>query len=213
MKTAIRCGATLSLLATLSLGHAEILANVGLYAQVEMAGGDFGYSGGWGEGTLADASIVTDGILLDSGHQWNMGTVYWSGLAGADRVNIYLPKAAYVSSLLLQTDNNDSYMVRYRGVDGVWHDLVNVYAEGVWGMNTSTVSLDTPVYATAFSVMGGGGDGKYSISEVQMLGSFDPAPVPEPSSLAMLAAGMVLLALPLRRRGVRARRAISGPAD
>lgn len=202
MKTVIRSCSTLSMLLALGLGSAHAAVNVGLYAQVELAGADFGYSGGWGEGYLSDPSAVTDGLLLDEGHQWNMGTAYWSGLAGADRINVYLPKLAQVTGLLLQTDNNDSYLVRYRGSDSNWHDLATVYASGVWGMNTSTVTLDVPVYATAFTIIGDGGDGKYAVSEFQMSGSYEmPSPVPEPSSLAMLAAGLGVLQLLRRRRG------------
>lgn len=205
MNSVIRSWLALSMFAALGLHPVLAADNVGLYAQVELAGADFGYAGGWGEGILADASIVTDGLLLEEGHQWNMNTVYWSGLAGADRINVFLGREARVTSLLLQTDNNDTYLVRYRSADSGWHNLATIYATGVWGMHTTTFTLIAPVYATAFALIGDGGDGKYAVSEFQMNGDPDvksppPPPIPEPTSLALLMGGLGALLLIRRRR-------------
>jgi len=205
MRSVIRSWLALSVLAALGLRPALATDNVGLYAQVELAGADFGYAGGWGEGTLADASIVTDGLLLPEGHQWNMDTVYWSGLAGADRINVFLGREARVTSLLLQTDNNDTYLVRYRSADSAWHNLTTIYATGVWGMHTTSFTLDTPVNATAFALIGDGGDGKYAVSEFRINSSVEltsppPPPVPEPSTLVLLMGGLGALLLVRRRR-------------
>lgn len=188
------------LLLALSLRGAHADTNVALNSLTDLYGADFGNGGAWGGGPAADASTLTDGVFLEENHQWNLDTIFWSGQRGADLLRVFLPSVARVTRLVLQADNNDSYLVRYRGANNDWHDLASMYGSGAWGMSTTTVTLAAPVYATAFAILGDGGDRYYAVSEFQAFGTFGTEqppvpsrPVPEPAGWAMLASGIFLL--------------------
>jgi hypothetical protein len=179
-------------------------ANVAGGAAVSNAGTGFGLSAPWCCAAPAALSTVTDGVLLAAGTQWNTGTVFWSGAGSdtSDSVTITLAGAASVTGLSLQGDNNDSYAVRYLGLDSAWHDLatINPNTDSSWGMGDGSASFGA-ITATAFQIMASG-DGYYSVSEFQADGAFLPA-VPEPTSGMLMLAGAAALASLARRRSAR----------
>jgi hypothetical protein len=182
-----------------AMGAAHADTNVALGAPVLLNGSDFGQDPGWGNGVLAASSTVTDGVSFALGHQWNQGTIYWHDTQGADNILIALSHASVINSIFLQADNNDQYKIEYHGADHLWHDLVTVGPANPpinWGLGNVNYTLGASVTADGFRITGVNGDNLYAVSEFQA----NAAPVPEPESLAMLAAGLGLLGVMARRR-------------
>jgi len=182
------------------MGTAQADTNAALGAIVIPTGANFGMSPGWPDPMLAAFSTVTDGVLLDNGHVWNQGTVFWADPGdGSDALLIALQQPSAVNRILLQADNNDMYKIQYHGADHMWHDLTVMSPANPpvnFGMGTVTMNLGAPIMADAFMITGVNGDGLYAVSEFQAIN----APVPEPESWAMLGAGLGLLGLMARRR-------------
>lgn len=181
-----------------AIGSAHADTNVAQGAAVLLTGSDFGYAApGWGAGVLASASSVTDGVFLDQGHQWNLGTVFWGAQqAPTDSITIVMSQLATIHSVVIQADNNDDYKIQYHGADHLWHDLATVSPPDSWGMDKATFTPGSPVVADGFMITGANGDHLYAVSEFQAIG----APVPEPETYAMLTAGLAALGLMARRR-------------
>ncbi|MDR7308564.1 PEP-CTERM sorting domain-containing protein [Rhodoferax saidenbachensis] len=187
----------LTLLAVSSLSQAA--SNVALGSSVTTTGSGFGNDGGWCCSAPAALSTVVDGSFVANGQQWNIGTVFWGGAYGADVITISLPTLSSVSSLVLQGDNNDDYLIRYRNASNVWADLATISPNRSWGMDMGGATFASPVTANAFSISIVGGDGLASVSEFQAIG----APVPEPETYALLLAGLGLVGTVARRRQAR----------
>ena len=181
---------------------AEPDSNVAQNGTVTIDGGGFGdWSNLWGTGSLASLATVTDGLFLPVQQKWNVGTVFWKGTLQGDAdnfVTISLPKTATVSSLILQVDNNDDYLVQYRNAANSWQDLLTIVPYRSYGMEKGSATLSTPVTTSAFRIRSNAGDGYYSISEFQAVGTI--AAVPEPETYAMLLAGLGLMGTVARRR-------------
>lgn len=179
-------------------------ANVAGGAGVATTGSGFGVSGPWCCGASAAPSSLTDGVLLPVGTQWNVGTVFWSGAGTdtSDAITITLAAAATVTGISLEGDNNDTYAIRYLGLDSAWHDLAAIHpnTDSGWGLGDGSASF-AAVTATAFQIMASG-DGYYSVAEFQAEGTALPA-VPEPTPSLLMLAGLGALATLARRRSAR----------
>lgn len=172
--------------------------NVALNAPITL-NGTFGVGeGSWCCSSLAAGSTLTDGNFLAPSTQWNIGTVWWNGFSYPNNtIQIDLGGPFSISSLTLQADDNDVYPVLFRnGMADSWHSAWDAPAVGGWGMQTRINNLGSPIIATSFLIGNGQGDGYYSVSEFQAIGS----PVPEPETYAMLLAGLGLLGFTARHR-------------
>ena len=176
-------------------GLAQAAGNVALGGTVSLSGATFGDSAGWCCGSLAAASTVTDGAYLPNGTQWNVDTVFWTG--GANTITVELAAAANVTHLDLQADNNDDYGVSYRDLGGTWHSLTTISPHRSWGTDMGDATF-AGVDATAFAITAVGGDGYYSVSEFQAIGT--TLAVPEPETYALMLLGLAGVGMAARRR-------------
>lgn len=190
-------------LAALSFSSAGALAdaNIALNAPVTLSGSAWGV-GGWGAGTIAFPGSVNDGQFKDEGHNWDVDTVWWdiTYSTGAEII-IHLGGLYTISAFTLQADNNDVYRVEYGVDDGLgggagYSTIWEAPATGGWGVTTRSTTLAAGVIANTLRITAHGGDGLYSVTELQAFG----APVPEPETYAMLLAGLGLLGVFTRRR-------------
>ena len=154
-------------------------ANVALNAAVSVQAGSV--SG-------AALSTVTDGTLLGNGTLWQTGTVWWTRTVPT--LDLQLQTRAAISSFVVEADNNDSYRIDYLGLDHTWHVAADVpYAYNSGGMQSRTLTLGSAIITSELHFYATGGDGMYSVSEIQANGMT----VPEPKALALLAVGLAVL--------------------
>lgn len=175
-----------------------------------VVGGTFGGSPG----------VLTDGVIPPRGSFWSDSTVYWTANDGAS-IDIDLGAVHALGGLTMSVDNNDDYVVetstdgatfteafRFLGSDGPVAPVPGglEILTSLSSYPASPGDLTTPAYvgrtlptisARYLRVTAANGDGYYSIGEIQVFS--DPAAVPEPSSMAMLALGGLAVGLATRR--------------
>jgi hypothetical protein len=92
-------------------------------------------------------------------------------------------------SFIVQADDNDQYRVSYYDLaNNAWAAAWDIPAPGGWGLQTSSTVLATPIVTNALRFEAIGGDGLYSVSEVQAYGEY---PVPEPATVLFLGFGLI----------------------
>ena len=155
------------------------------------------------QGTVAGGSLssLTDGVFAGFETAFDSSsTVHWF-TANAPVFELNLGGLYSISSLQLEHDHNDVYLVFYPQGSGV--GVSSIFSPASFGMKTSTITFSSPVTASKLTFMGVGGDGAYALSEIQVTGV---AVIPEPGSYGMMLAGLALMG------GVIARRRSSKPA-
>ncbi len=174
-------GITVSLVLAAGPASAAVLENLALGRPVSVVSGST--SG-------ASLSTLTDGVFRPAGTHWQTGTVWWSGTSVMLQVD--LNGATELSGAIVQADNNDTYRLWYRDlVTGNYAELWTVAAVGGAGMRTRPDPSDNteihlfaaPVITDTIRIAAIGGDGAYSLSEVQVWGI-----VPAPGAAAVLIA-------------------------
>lgn len=137
----------------------------------------------------AAPSTLTDGAFLAAGTHWQNGTVWWSGTATL--LEIDLGGTVEVMGAVVQADNNDTYRMWYRDlVSGSYVELWTINPAGGAGMRTrpnpgnngEIFYFGSSVLTDSIRIGAIGGDGAYSLSEVQAWGV-----VPAPGVMALLA--------------------------
>ena len=195
------------------------LTNVAQNQEVILDGLFFNDVGSWSGSypdnptTIADqqahADTVTDGVFLPDDSQWNDGTLWWDShnVNEPQHVIIDLDDIFTIEGFVVQADDNDAYLLEYWDPGSGWvtaWDVPNFDAYG-WGMqtrpndqnNAEIYMLPTSIETNQLRFSGVDGDQYYSVSEIQAWGY---ASVPEPSSLVLLGAGMLGLAMAGRRK-------------
>lgn len=140
---------------------------------------------------------IVDGVFLEEGTQWDQGTLWWDthypmgGLHPWPVVFIDLGQDYWIDSFIVQADDNDAYAIAYFNESEL--DWINITAIGGWGMRTRPeYILPDAILTSLLMITAIGGDGFYSLSEVQAFG--ESTPVPEPTTMLLLGTGLIGLA-------------------
>lgn len=166
------------------------------------AAGTVGYTSITGTGGVTNAALAGDGNFPADWTNWTTDSAWWVGEQGA--VTFAFDKAYAISGLKLTVDNNDFYRVQLSTNGTQWdnYDIVLAFEGAVLGGQETfvrSVTTTAPVYKYA-RVFALGGDSYYSVGEVQFTGT--AAAVPEPTTAALMFAGLAGVGLLARRRRV-----------
>jgi hypothetical protein len=195
-------GIALSLISSAALA---VPVNVALGAAVTLNGtyGVLRPASGWAANPVAAAATLTDGIYRPAATVWNDGSVWWdafepSGASAANSIEVALGSLQMIVGLAAQADDNDSYRIEYWN-GASWVTAWDIPAVGGYGLQarpnpadpTAMFVLGAPITTDRLRFTATGGDGFYSVAEIQ-------AYTPEPGTLALL--GLALAGVGFARR-------------
>jgi|GEM_PF-6852039 len=158
----------------------------------------------------ADLSTLVDGIFLNEGRTWDIGTVSWlyrsTGPYNDDGyIKFDLGGVFEINSFTGQFDDNDAYKLSYWDMaNNVWAtawDIPN-YDAGHSGMTTRPLyTLTSAITTNSLKLEGSliSGDNNFSASEIQAFGSRVNV-VPEPTAMLLLGFGLLGIAGISRRK-------------
>ena len=154
----------------------------------------------WLPGPVASATSIIDGTFLPSATVWNQGTLWWDADPTVNAFPvatvIQLASAFVLDRFVVQGDDNDVYQLDYW--DGAaWLAAYTAPAVGGFGMQTRDSGLLGPIITDRLRITASGGDGYYSISEIQ---AFSTTVIPLPGALLLFATGAGAFGLLARRR-------------
>jgi len=161
---------------------------------------------GWDANPVDPPGSIDDGVFRPESTVWNEGSIWWdASVEGSESntITIDLLGNYAISGIITQADNNDNYMIEYFDPYlGTWQPLGYWPPIGGFGLTTrpnadQVTPLPINFTASAVRLSAFGGDDYFSYSEFQAFG----VSVPEPSTILLLGAGLLLV-----RRRVRSRR-------
>lgn len=144
------------------------------------------------------SSYITDG-LADSGTRWSQDSVWWSGKKSYILINLGGTKN--ISSIGLQADSNDNYLVEYWDANSnEWKTAFTAEAtkneQNGWlsGLDLRESDINLNVNTDQLKISAISGDNMYSISEVQAY-----AHTPIPLTFLLLSSGLGIIACTRRK--------------
>ncbi|MBL8276336.1 MAG: PEP-CTERM sorting domain-containing protein [Pelomonas sp.] len=154
---------------------------------------------------VTNALAAADAFVPANSTPWQTTSAWWTG--NAETITFQLDQAYFLSSAVITADWNDVYrfsastdgvnFTQLFTVTGLADQPVN--ANVTFGQVTMPVSFAPTALAYSYiRVQAIAGDGSNAIGEVSFSGV--AAPVPEPGTLAFMAAGVGILGFVARRR-------------
>ena len=177
------------ILCSLGLVVAAQADNVTLGSTVTLNGTFFTGGGVWGSGVPAAPADIVNGVYQPETQQWNINSVWWNGADNpANNIVVDLGGLFSITDLKVQADDNDTYRIEYFGTDSLWHNAWDIPAPGGYGLTTSSTTLGSAITTNELRLTATGGDGFYSVSQIEATGTRS---VPDATSTLTLFAGAV----------------------
>lgn len=174
------------------------LVSVGAQAATTVA-----YSLITGTAGVSNAALAGDGYFPPDWTHWTVDTAYWTG--DAESVTFTFDQAYQITGLKLSVDNNDFYSLSLSKDGSTWQPYHTVLAfEGTVGGGVETFTPNVIATADFYRyarISASFGDQYNSVGEVQFSGV--AAPVPEPTTVALMLSGLGAVGLLARRRRAR----------